>query len=283
MKRLVIPNSSVAFDFVKGLREKFEITTETAEECASLFLKKDADIALVSPFEYARSYSLVDMTILPFAAISLTDHSKDSLMLFSKGVENISKVSYRKGHVYDTQLASILFNENYKSKLSFQSFDEDEDIEEVLKKSESLLLSGDEALENYDEHTIGLLLAEEWFLLTGLPYVSYILVCHKENLTSDDISFIKENYRHIYLAEKEKFDEDEKEEFNEDGKHNNEATLLNDIFGEDGYTESEFNDYEEENYIFDFDDDQKSSINEYFNYLFSYGLIDDIPELHFLE
>ena len=275
MKRLVIPNSSVAFDFVRGLREKFEITTETPEECASLFLKKHADIALISPYEYAINYSVADITILPFAAISLTDKSKDSFLFFSKGIENISKVAYRKGYIYDTHIAKILFSENYKSKLSFQSFDEDEDIEKAFKKFDSLLLSGDEALENYNEETIGLLLAEEWVLLTGLPYVSYILVCHKENLTLDDISFIKENFKDIYSGEKEEYIGDE--------RHNDEADLLNDVFGSDGYLESEFNDYEEENYIFDFDEAQKTSLNEYFNYLFSYSLIDDVPDLHFIE
>jgi predicted solute-binding protein len=275
-KRLVIPNSSVAFDFVKGLREKFEITTETPEECASLFIKKNAKIALLSPFEYAINYSLADLRILPFAAISLTNNSKDSLLFFSKGVENISNVAYRKGHIYDTYLAKILFNENYKTKLSFQPFGEDEDIEKAFNKFDSLLLSGDEALENYNEKTIGLLLAEEWSLLTSLPYVSYLLVCHKDGLTLKDIDFIKDNYKDIYSGEKEEHDI-------ENEKHNDEDDLLNDVFGADGYREDEFNDYEEENYIFDFDDTQKSSLNEYFHYLFSYSLIDDIPDLHFIE
>ena len=275
MKRLVIPNSSVAFDFVKGLREKFEITTETPEECASLFLKKNAEIALISPFEYATNPSLADIGILPYATISLTNNSKDSLLFFPKGVENISTVAYRKGYIYETYLAKILFNENYKSKLSFQAFDENENIEKAFKNFDSLLLSGDEALENYDEKTIGLLLAEEWFLLTGLPYVSYLLVCHRENMTLEDISFIKDNYKDIYS--------NEQEHNNENEKNNDENDLLNDVFGSDGYRESEFNDYEEEDYIFDFDDAQKSSLNEYFHYLFSYGLIEDIPDLHFIE
>ena len=275
MKRLVIPNSSVAFDFVKGLREKFEITTETPEECASLFLKKNAEIALISPFEYAINSSLADIRILPYATISLTNDSKDSLLFFSKGVENISNVAYRKGYIYETYLAKILFNENYKSKLFFQAFNEDEAIEKAFKNFDSLLLSGDEALENYDEKTIGLLLAEEWFLLTGLPYVSYLLVCHREDITLEDISFIKDNYKDIYSIEQEHNNENEKD--------NDENDLLNDVFGSDGYLESEFNDYEEEDYIFDFDDAQKSSIDEYFHYLFSYGLIEDIPDLHFIE
>jgi hypothetical protein len=74
-----------------------------------------------------------------------------------------------------------------------------------------------------------------------------------------------------------------KQEELDNEKRSDEAELLNDVFGSDGYHEDKFNDYEEENYIFDFDDAQKSSLNEYFYYLFAYGFIEDMPDLHFIE
>lgn len=263
-KRLVIPNCSVALDLTKGLREKFDISTETPEDCANLFFKHNAEFALLSPFEYANKSGFLDLSIFPHVAISLTDNSKDSLLLFSKGHENITNIAYRKGFVYDTYLAKILFSENYNSKLSFKIFDNP--VKDALQSNDAVLLSGDEAIENSGESVEGLLLGEEWFLMTGLPYVSYILVCRTDDLDADDISFIKRSFS---------FKPPEDDERGEDG-------LLSDILN----SEEEFDDDdldEESNYIYEFGDEQKSSIEEYFNFLFSYGLIENIPDLNIVE
>ena len=265
-KRLVIPNSSSALDLTKGLRNKFEIITETPEDCASLFFKNNAEFALISPFEYANRSGFLDMSIYPQASISLPVASKDSLLLFSKGNENITNIAYRKGHVYETYLAKILFSENYHSNPSFKI--SDESVKKTLEHFDSILLTGDEGIENSEGEIAGLILAEEWFLMTGLPYVSYLLVSRTENVNSDDIGIIKSNF-----SFKQEEDEDDR---GEDG-------LLSAILSTKEDVDEDFIDDEESNYNYEFGEEQIASLDAYFNFIFSYGLIESIPDLNIVE
>lgn len=262
-KRLVIPNSSAAIQLTRRLKDKFEIFAETPEECTNLFVKNNADFVLLSPYEYAKKSDFLNLSIIPHLSITLTDTSKDSILLFSKNISKISNVSYRKGYPYESYLAKIIFSENYNIKLSFNEFEED--IEEALNKVDALLLTGDEAIENAENPSVGLLLAEEWSLMTNLPYVSYLLVTRTEDVNSEDISYIKNAFQNP------------KEDENQD-----ENGLISEIIqGEDDYFE-QFED-EEYNYTFEFSEDQKKSLEEYFNFLFSYSLIENIPDINLLD
>jgi predicted solute-binding protein len=265
-KRLVIPNCSAALDLTKGLREKFEIITETPEECANLFFKNNAEFALISPFEYAKRSGFLDLQIYPHASLSLTEASRDSILLLSKGHENITNIAYRKGFVYETYLAKILFSENYKTNPSFKV--SDDDVKKTLEKFDSVLLSGDEGIENSEGKIAGLLLAEEWFLLTGLPYVNYLLISRAEDVTPENTAIIKDNFSF------KPQDEDE-DGAGEDG-------LLTAIMNTDDDFDDDFAE-EESNYTFEFGDEQKASIEEYFNFLFSYSLIENIPDINIVE
>ena len=266
-KRLVIPNSSIAIRLTRSLVDNLEIFTETPEDCTNLFFKNNADYALLSPFEYAVKSDFYNLGIISSFAISLTDTSKDSILLFSKNRTKISNIAYRKGYPYESYLTKIIFTENYDTPISFSEFDGN--LDEALKKVDALLLSGDEALENSENPSTGLLLAEEWFLMTGLPYVSYLLVARSDEVDNDDISFIK----NIFNKPKEDTEKDEVKD---------EEHLISDVLSsEDDYYE-EFEE-DETNYIFEFGEDQKKSIEEYYNYLFSYSIIENIPDLNLID
>jgi predicted solute-binding protein len=256
-KRLALTKSFEINPLIKGLEDKFEIVYMSPAECSNFLATDKVDVALIPPIEYARKVHDKNYFIIPEICVTSHTEAKNAIILLSPNLENIETVGFRLGIVSEVVLSKILFLENYDIELKFLPLTDD--VDGMLSKADAVILSGDLAFQNYSKYESKLYFSEEWFEITELPFVSALWVTKEEKLSAEEIEFLKETVQKNIvelLSQIDAYDE----EHGMDAEGNKLYYGCKYIIGEE----------------------EINSLNLFFEYAFSYGMLEDIPELKFL-
>lgn len=139
------------------------------------------DVALIPSIEYLRDKNY---RIIP--NISISSHGTvRSVKLFSKApIEKVQRVALDTSSRTSRALLKILLAEKYGLNPEYTSYAHRFPIQDT--DADAVLLIGDAAMQQSDEGWYTLDLGEEWYLMTGMPFV-YALWVTKENTVLDYI------------------------------------------------------------------------------------------------
>jgi predicted solute-binding protein len=306
-KKISIPNSFEYNYISKEISKYFDVITCDEETCAKNLFYENTEIAIISPVEYAKSAHIRNYMIFPEIGVSYYSDFDDLILVFNPGAGNIQKIAHRPGQVSSKFLTDILFRENYDIEPSF-SADPDK-VQEVLKKYNALILSGNEAREINTGYESKLYLAQEWAELTELPFVAGIWVSREDVLEPEEVKLIidlqkeylknlpRENYKYEYNSDNVPYEEDKNEYFDENDEesednhdhehceHDHEncehdhvhihehENVLDNLYSDELYPGLNLK----------LGEDEEESLKAQFEYSFFHGFAEEIPDLKFYE
>ncbi len=225
-------------------RHKYHWKTLTPAGCSERLSQKSLDVALLPAIDYSAIRSHHPLVIVPGIAVSSHKKSLTAILLFNRGLSDIRSVAVDERSPAETALLKIILKEKFRTEPALIPMPPDHTA--MLQNADAALITGDEALPLNETFEQKLDLGEEWDDLTdGLPFVSAFWAGHKDKM---DRGIVED-----FILAKTKG--------------------LSNISGEStlalctGY---------------DFGEPEKNGLMEFYSYSYYYGLINEIPELHFL-
>lgn len=247
-KRLGIIPHSFAQPLFYGLKKReespFDIVEESAAQLAIKLRQKELDGAFLSPIDYARDYSIYRI-VQDVAAISVGE-SNSILLFFKENTRQIKTLAFEPSSSSEIVLASIILAEKYNIKV--QLIPVATSIDQAMLKADAYLATGDTA-HGLKDRTFKIDLVDEWFDITELPFVHGIWVARENALTPEEMKFLIEC-----------------------GRHGSEEKVMENHFSERLIQ-----------FRYDFDEESKISLIEFFRMAYYHGILQDIPDVKFFS
>lgn len=236
----------------------FILQKDVPSVCASRLMEGEVDIGIIPSIEYARSKG--SWRIIPEIALASKQTVKSVCLFFKKDIKDINTVALDTSSRTSVALLKILLQEKYELIPNYIVMAPD--LDEMLDKADAALVIGDKALHYNQQYPHLLDLGEEWFNLTGLPFVYAFWAGHELALSASDVDAIRRSKEEGV----EKIEEIARE------------------YAEGHPAEWPFyHDYLSKNMFYELGDPEKEGLAEFYKYAFYFGIIDYIPELHFYE
>ena len=158
-----------------------QLSTAVPSQLADQLQSGHLDVALIPSIEYLRGKNY---RIIP--NISISSHGEvRSVKLFSKvPIEKLQRVALDTSSRTSRALLKILLAEKYGLNPEYTSYAHRSPIHDT--DADAVLLIGDAAMQQSEEYWYTLDLGEEWYAMTGMPFV-YALWVAKGNVVLDDI------------------------------------------------------------------------------------------------
>jgi chorismate dehydratase len=233
-------------------------------EIARLLSLRELDIGLITSIDYSIIRAHRGIYILPGVAVSSKNLLKSVMLIFNRGLERINRIAALNNSIEYLPLLQIILKEKYDIKTEIEVHTTDENS--LLHLYDAVLISGIEALRKFDNYDNHLDLSEEWYDLTdGLPFVFAFWAAGRGRMNTSDITL----FRNARIdGEKNIMDTVETYLRNHQAEQSDRQILVNHL------TQSLY---------YDLRPADMEGIKEYYTYCYYYGLIQEIPELHFLE
>ena len=191
-KRLGIIRHRYAQPLFNGLRHqppdspvRFDLVQESAPQLLLKLLQDELDGAFLSPFEYAKNFS--ELKIVKDVCVASYDESGIIELHFGDNLRDLKTLAINPESGSETVLAKLLLTEKFD--ISPQLIAVQQIVPEVLKKSDSALVVGDDVA-MWEDHANKIDLVDQWNDLTELPYVHGFWVTKEDNLTTDELSIL---------------------------------------------------------------------------------------------
>jgi chorismate dehydratase len=224
---------------------------------AILLRQHDLDAAFLSPLEYAREGS--EYHIVPRVALSSTDAAGAAILCFRDQREAITTIAVDPASISEIVLARILLGEQFDIRPAIVPVAGS--LESMLAKADAALLVGNAALGlSAGPHSV-IDLVEEWFEMTGLPYVHGFWCGREAGLTRQEITTLQHS-------------------------QTGSAVSLHDVAlsappdSAPTFSVPEIEEYLE-HFSYDFTDDVEGAVTEFLRYAYFHGILPDVPDLQF--
>jgi len=145
------------------------------------------DVALIPSIAYAKNSP--ELQVVPECGIIAHNEVKSIRLYFNKNLKRIRSVAVDISSMTSVVLTKILLAEKYEVKPDFIAAMPD--VDKMLTLADAALVIGDSALfktRQADENFLDL--AEEWYDMTGLPFVFAVWAGRRNSLDSDDLQAI---------------------------------------------------------------------------------------------
>ncbi len=160
-------------------RSSFEVHGGSIVDLAAKFRNRELDAAFVSPIEYARESS--EYRILPGFALS----SRSGITLhFREGLRTIGTMAADPAGISEIVLARIVLAEEFETAPPIVP-STGARLHDLLKKADSVLLTGDARLREKFEDPNSIDITEIWSDMVNLPYVHGILCARDGAVTPE--------------------------------------------------------------------------------------------------
>ena len=219
--------------------------------------------AFLSPIDYARRGG--DYCIVPGVGVSSVNRSNTIQLFINPDVHDIEKIAVDIRVTSEIILAKIILAEKFpnreSSKKTLQFLPMLPNRDEMLHKADAALIVNLHPVEDVEEEPFALDLVEEWFDMTGLPYVHGCWVGHDEE---DLGSVIRELLR---------------------SKDRGIAHIgqIADVLAVEKKLPRQFVSQYLSNFSYDFGELEQESMTEFMKYAYFHGILPDVPDLNFFE
>ena len=263
-KKLLGIDPSLAFTpltyglITNAFPHNFLIKSDSLKGNTAALREGELEISLISSLAYALKKET--WRIVPEICLASAGKVGHVQLFFKKGLKDIRTVAVDSSAASEETLLRILMREKF-----FQSPDYiymTADLPAMLDKAEAALITGDQALTYAGRYTSRLDLNEEWVDLTGLPFVYAFWAGREFTVSADDLKNVHTSY--------------------EIGKLNLE-TIARNVSEAGTHTWAFYHDYLTKNLTYNFSDEEKEGLLEFYQYAFFYGYTEFIPDLHFYD
>jgi predicted solute-binding protein len=219
--------------------------------------------AFLSPIDYARHGG--DYCIVPGVGVSSMNRSSTIQLFINPDVHDIEKIAVDIRVTSEIILAKIILAERYpnreSSKKTLQFIPMLPDRGEMLRKADAALIVNFHPVEDVEEVPFALDLVEEWYDMTGLPYVHGCWVGHDEE---DLGGVIRELLR---------------------SKDRGVAHLgqIADVLAAENNLSRQFVSQYLSTFSYDFGELERESMTEFMKYAYFHGILPDVPDLSYFE
>ncbi len=242
----------------KGVvKHDFKLELADGKTCVRRLVQGEAELALIPSVEYAKGKGA--WKIIPQVCIAHKGEAGDMALFFNKDLHTLRRIAVDARYPAAIALLHIILREKYE--LEAELIEMTPDLPYMLRQADAALLSGDLALHAQADFPAHLDLGEEWFDLTGLPFVSAIWAGHEIGLREDEAHMVQQSA--------------------EFGRQN--IAKISKEFAVSRNRDFEFYKRHLQNRTYyEFGSAEREALIEFFHYAFYLGLIEHIPELHFL-
>lgn len=176
--RLGITNDFHLAPIVSALREDlishpFQLQTDSTANHVSHLKKGLLDLAFITPLEYAVNSGRIRL-VRDFAVGSV-GISRYAALFFQENLRNITEIGYDGNEDHYFYLCKIVLQEFFGLEPEWKRINFDSDLEQLLKSSQSIFMSGSMALQNSILVENNLDIAEEWYEKTDTECVHLVL------------------------------------------------------------------------------------------------------------
>ncbi len=238
---------------------KHDLKIEYTDLSGSARLLRDGitDMGILSAIELARIKE--SMHLAPGLAIGATGAAGMAQLFFKRGLKDINQVAVRSTANTSLILLKILLREKYASDPAY--IVSDAGMDEMLTQADAALITGCDAIILGQRHQNRLDLGEEWFDLTGLPFVFSILAGRKFVTGRNEIAPILKSF--------------------DLGKKNLEK-IAKQFAEKDHVPWSPYHDFISRQINYRFSELDQDGLTEFYNYAFFFGYIDQIPDINLI-
>lgn len=162
--------------FKDGLfADRCELIFDYPSQCADNLASRRADVGLISSIEYQR---IPDLRVAPNICIASKERVRSVVILTRRNLKDVRVVALDRFSRTSVALLQVLFHHRYKIKPTFVTMTPD--AHAMLEEADAALVIGDAALRLPADGDFQVIdMAEEWFDLTGLPFVFAFWTAHR--------------------------------------------------------------------------------------------------------
>jgi chorismate dehydratase len=166
------------------------LVRESPALIAALIKERRVDVGLVPAIEYLR---LEDAVLVPGPCIASKRRARSVLLVSRRPIDAIRRVALDRNSRTSAALLRIVLAHRRVSGVAFEEMPPS--LPEMLREHDAALLIGDAALAADTAGHLVLDLAEEWFQMTGLPFVFAVWAAPAGALRSADVGLLEESRR----------------------------------------------------------------------------------------
>ena len=240
------------------IKHTYKIYTSETALCTEMLKTGQADFGLITAIDYEAGKG--NWLIVPNISISCKRGSYWATLFMKEGIKTLKKIAVDRHAHNETTLLRIIMQEKYEIEPQFNLMEPD--INDMLQENDAALLVGENALKHLNDYPTHIDICDDWYDLSGLPFVISFWTGHELALNVGDIARINQAKAHGEFHLDEIITQ-------YSAKHN-----LQEIINAGFYKDT---------FSLDLKDDEKAALQEFYQYAFYLGIIDNIPELHFYE
>ncbi len=242
----------------KEINHPYKIYKNESALCSEMLKTGQVDFGLISAIDYEAGKG--SWIIMPNIGISCRKGSFWATLFINKGINSIKKVAVDRHVRNEYALLQIILQERYEIEADFSLVEPD--IETMLSENDAALLIGDKALQNIKNYPTHIDICEEWYDMSGLPFVTSFWAAQEMSLNAGDVALLNQAKIHgEYHLDKI---------INNYAEGNQLSKILNGANFKDIFS-------------LGLQNEEKAALQEFYQYAFYLGIIDNIPELHFFE
>lgn len=240
------------------VKHNFEVEYRSLGDCADLIRDGITDLGIISSVDLARIKE--SLQLIPGMAVSTQGAAGQAQLFFRSGLKDISQIAVQSRANTSLVLLKILMREKYASNPGYLVLDDI--LDNMLLQADAALIVGTDAVNLRLRYANRLDLGEEWTDLTGLPFVFSIFAGRNFLLGRDDIEPI---IRSFGLGQK------------------NLENICKEFAENDQVPWSVYHDFLTHEINYRFSEIDHDGLNEFYNYAFFFGYIDQIPDIRFIN
>ncbi len=228
----------------------FQLIQDVRPALAKKLREHELSAALLSPLDYAKESS--EYCIVPNVAVVSAEGG--TIVRFREGVKKIRTLAVDPQFACEIILAKIILSEAFH--IEPQIFPMHADAETMMQRADAALLVGDAAFGHQSENSIDVV--EEWFELTGTPFVHAIWCGREDSLVAADMDVLRQAQAQGIAGIPDlllNYDPSERE-------------------GVQDYLES---------FTYALEEQDRDGLAEFMKYLYYHGILPDVVDLNFFN
>ncbi len=225
---------------------------------ARLLQEGSTDLGIISAIEMARIKE--SLQLIPGMAVTTHGPAGMAQLFFKRGLKDITRVAVRNQANTSLILLKIIMREKYACNPEYILFEAD--LDQMLQEADAALIVGRDAINLRLRYQNRLDLGEEWHDLTGLPFVFSFFAGRKFVVGKEDMNPIMQSFS----LGKEKLEK-----------------ICKEFAEKDQVAWPTYHDFLTQIIAYQFTELDHDGLNEFFNYAFFFGYIDQIPDIQLYQ